>query len=40
MEITELLNIGKFDVFDNGSEFYKYQNSDVGVVFSNCEWRY
>ncbi len=38
--IDELLNIGKFDVFDNGSEFYKYQNSDVGVVFSNCEWKY
>jgi len=38
--IDELLNIGKFDVFDNGSEFYKYQNSDVGVVFSNCNWSY
>ena len=38
--IDELLNIGKFDVFDNGSEFYKYQNSDVGVVFSNCNWSF
>ena len=38
--IDELLNIGKFEVFDNGSEFYKYQNSDVGVVFANCNWSY
>jgi lipopolysaccharide transport system ATP-binding protein len=38
--IDELLNIGKFDVYDNGSEFYKYQNSDVGVVFSNCNWSF
>jgi lipopolysaccharide transport system ATP-binding protein len=38
--IDELLNIGKFEVFDNGSEFYKYQNSDVGVVFANCDWKY
>ena len=38
--IDELFNIGKFDVFDNGSEFYKYQNSDVGVVFANCNWSY
>ena len=38
--IDELFNIGKFDIFDNGSEFYKYQNSDVGVVFANCKWSY
>ena len=38
--IDELLNVGKFDIYDNGSEFYKYSNSDVGVVFAPCEWSY
>jgi lipopolysaccharide transport system ATP-binding protein len=38
--IDELLNVGKFDIYDNGSEFHKYSNSDVGVVFASCEWSY
>ena len=36
--IDELPNVGKFEIYDNGSEFYKYSNSDVGVVFAPCEW--
>ena len=38
--IDELLNVGRFDIYDNGSEFHKYSNSDVGVVFASCEWSY
>lgn len=36
--IDEVVNVGKFDIYDNGSEFHKYSNTDVGVVFANCQW--
>lgn len=38
--IDKLLNIFRFDIYDNGSEFYMYSNSDVGVVFTPCEWSF
>lgn len=32
--------VGKFEVFDNGSELYRYAGTDVGMVFVNCKWEY
>jgi lipopolysaccharide transport system ATP-binding protein len=36
--IDEKKNAGSFSIYDNGSEFYRYQNVDIGVVFVNCSW--
>lgn len=33
-------NAGKFEVYDNGSDLYKYAGTDVGVVFVKCKWEY
>jgi lipopolysaccharide transport system ATP-binding protein len=31
---------GKFEVYDNGSEFFRYSGLDIGLVFVNCRWDY
>ena len=31
---------GKFEVYDNGSEFYKYSGLDIGVVFVKSRWEF
>ncbi|MDI9340917.1 MAG: ABC transporter ATP-binding protein [Sediminibacterium sp.] len=36
--IDEKNNVGTFQIYDNGSEFYKYSDVDNGVVFVNCKW--
>lgn len=33
-------NIGSVHIFDNGSEFYKYNGVDMGSVFMKCDWKY
>ena len=38
--IDEKKHVGAFTVYDNGSEFYRYNNSDIGLVFVNCRWIY
>lgn len=38
--IDEKQHVCAFTVYDNGSEFYKYNNSDIGLVFVNCKWNY
>jgi lipopolysaccharide transport system ATP-binding protein len=30
--------ITTFSIYDNGSEFYKYDSVDYGVIFANCSW--
>jgi len=31
-------NIVSFNIYDNGSEFYRYKVGEYGVVFANCSW--
>ncbi len=38
--VDEKKNAASFSVYDNGSEFYKYSNVDIGVVFVKCNWQY
>jgi lipopolysaccharide transport system ATP-binding protein len=38
--IDEKPNAVKFDVYDNGSELFKYAGTDVGVVFVKYQWEY
>jgi lipopolysaccharide transport system ATP-binding protein len=38
--IDEKQNAGKFEIYDNGSELYRYAGTDIGVVFVNCKWEY
>lgn len=38
--IDDRPNAGKFEVYDNGSDFYKYNGLDIGVVFVKCKWEY
>lgn len=33
-------NAGRFEVYDNGSDLYKYAGTDIGVVFVKCKWEY
>ena len=37
--IDEKQNICSFYVYDNGSDFFKYENVDYGAVFVNCDWK-
>jgi lipopolysaccharide transport system ATP-binding protein len=36
--IDEKVNAGTFAIYDNGSEFFKYSNVDIGMVFVKAEW--
>jgi len=38
--VDEKTSAGKFEVYDNGSEFYKYAGLDIGMVFIKCKWEY
>jgi len=33
-------NAARFEVYDNGSDLYKYAGTDIGVVFVKCKWEY
>lgn len=37
--IDEKQNVSSLYIYDNGSEFFKYQNVDYGSVFVNCDWK-
>lgn len=37
--IDEKQNVSSLYIYDNGSEFFKYQNVDYGAVFVNCDWK-
>jgi lipopolysaccharide transport system ATP-binding protein len=34
------INVGSVHIFDNGSEFYRYQGVDMGTVFMKCDWEF
>jgi lipopolysaccharide transport system ATP-binding protein len=38
--IDDKANVGRFEIYDNGSELYKYAGTDVGIVFVKCNWTY
>lgn len=38
--IDEKQNAGRFEVYDNGSELYRYAGTDVGVVFVKYNWEF
>jgi lipopolysaccharide transport system ATP-binding protein len=38
--VDEEKGAATFSVYDNGSEFFKYANVDIGTVFVKCEWEY
>lgn len=38
--VDEKQNAGKFEIYDNGSDLYRYAGTDVGLVFVNCKWEY
>jgi len=38
--IDDRPNAGSFEVYDNGSDFYKYAGLDIGMVFVNCKWEF
>ena len=37
--IDEKLSVGKISIYDAGSEFFKYEHIDNGIVFANCDWQ-
>jgi len=38
--IDDKPSAGKFEIYDNGSELYRYAGTDIGVVFVNCKWEF
>lgn len=38
--IDDRVNAGSFEVYDNGSDYYKYSGLDIGMVFVNCKWEF
>jgi lipopolysaccharide transport system ATP-binding protein len=38
--VDERSNAGRVDVYDNGSDMYRYAGTDVGLVFVKSKWEY
>lgn len=38
--IDDRPSAGNFEVYDNGSDLYRFAGTDVGLVFVKCKWEY